>query len=384
MHDYRYVVIPLDKRDRELLLSVDVLPPEIEEVLTEIEGETALSELCLPLDLLDELVGCLVFAANHTDDRARQKQLDRLYGRLANQLDKEHALAEDGPIPGPLDQDPLMELFKMLGIPSPMEAATLLYADWDDPFGAVQLNEDLTEKELKRVGFLANTRILLAALEEADGVKATATGNLNRKFVGEMLDVFHVRSDYLDDVRRHNKVVNELDFFPLHVVNVVSQLAGLHRRVKGHFRITRKGREFLAEDKMGSLCALLFKTHFRKLNLAYLDRAPDLSAFQQGVAYSLYMVPRLLTDWHAAEDVAPLLVLGGVACAIQEETRIQDVLGWIVQTRLLRPLETFGLLEGRERKTRRRSYGITQYRKTDLFDRFLRFDLSVGVDPTQV
>jgi len=373
MDNYRHVVISLDKRERKLLLSVDVLPLEIEELLTEIEGEAALAQIGLPLDLLDELVGCLAFAANHAEDRARQKQLDRLYGRLANQLDKEHALAEAGHI-----------LSRMLGIPSPMEAATLLYADWDDPSGAVQLNEELTEKELKRVGFLANTRTFLAALEKADGVKATATGNLNRKFVGEMLDLFHVRSGYLDDVRRHSKVVNELDFFPLHVVNIVAQLAGLHRRVKGHFRITRKGREFLAEDKMGSLCALLFKTHFRKLNLAYLDRAPDLSAFQQGVAYSLYMVPRLLTDWHAAEDVAPLLVLGGVACAIQEETRIQDVLGWIVQTRLLRPLETFGLLEGRERKTRRRSYGITQYRKTDLFDRFLRFDLSVGVDPTQV
>lgn len=384
MNDYRHVVVLLDKQERELLLGIDVLPLEIEELLTEIEGEAALPELCLPLDLLDELVGCLAFAANHTEDRAREKQLDRLYSRLANQLDKELALAEDGPLPGHQAPDPLSELFERLGLPSPMEAATLLYANWDNPSGAIQLNEELTEDELKRVGFLANTRIFLAALQEADGVKATATGNLNRKFVGEMLDAFHVRSEYLDDVRRYNKVVNELDFFPLHVVNIVAQLAGLHRRVKGVFRITKKGKGLLADDTMGSLCVLLFKTHFREFNLAYIDRAPDLPVFQHAVTYSLYMASRMLNEWHAAEDVAPLLVPGGVARALEEEAPGRDVLAWIVNARLLRPLEAFGLLESRERKTPRHKYGIPQYRKTDLYDRFLRFDLSAGVDPTQV
>ena len=384
MDGYRHVVVSLDKRERELLLSIDVLPLEIEELLTAIGGDIVLAEIGLPLDLLDELVGCLAFAANHTEDRAREKQLDRLYERLANQLDNEHALADDGTLSGPHAQDPLMDLFKMLGTPSPMEAATLVYANWDDPSGAIQLNEELTEDELKTVDFLVNTRIFLGALERADGVKATAMGNLNRKFVSEMLDTFQVQAAYLEAVIRVNKVINELDFFPLHVVNIVARLAGLHRRVKGVFRITRKGKELLADDKMGSLCALLFKTHFRKFNLAYLDRAPELPVFQQAITYSLYMVPRLLTEWHTAEDVAPLLVLGGVAKATQEVTFGRDVLPWIVKARLLRPLEAFGLLESRERKTPRHIYGIAQFRKTSLFDRFLRFDLSAGVDPTQV
>ena len=75
------------------------------------------------------------------------------------------------------------------------------------------------------------------------------------------------------------------------------ELAGLVRRRKGAFQATRKARELLEPGRAGELFTLLFRTHFRTFNLAYVDRAPEAPEFQRTIAFSLYRFARVGGDY---------------------------------------------------------------------------------------
>ena len=69
-----------------------------------------------------------------------------------------------------------------------MFCVRLLAAKWENPTGPMRLSTALTLQDLENAPFLSNARIFLAALGEKGGTPATATGNLTRSFVGEILD----------------------------------------------------------------------------------------------------------------------------------------------------------------------------------------------------
>lgn len=261
-----------------------------------------------------------------------------------------------------------------LGGLSPLQVQRLLQSDWTSPDGALTLDETLPLEALAGARQLLNARIFLAALQNAGGTRATAAGNLNRKFVGEMVEAMKWPRGFVDELHRYNKVVNEHDASPLHTLRVLLDLAGLIKRRKGAFTITRRGEELLAEERAGALFAHLFRVQFREMNLAYLDRAPEAHGFQQTIAFSLYSFGRVGGEWSKPEGLAPRVILSAVRAEIPPDEYV-DRAALILETRLLRPLERFGLAETREVPGRHPRVPDHEYRKTPLFDRFLRFRL---------
>lgn len=255
---------------------------------------------------------------------------------------------------------------------SPVKVERLLRSDWESPDAALHLDEALELDDLAGARILHNARRFLAELREAGGTRATQAGNLNRKFVGKMVERLAWPPGFRENLHRYNKVVNEGDAFPLHVLRVLLETAGLLARRKGAFRVTRKAEPLLAEERAGALYAHLFRTHFRRFNLAYLDRADEAPGFQHTVAVTLYRFGRRGAPWRRPEELVADLLLAAV------RERIPAGEGWdraalILETRLLRPLELFGLAELREEPGERPYLPLTRWRKTPLFDRFLRF-----------
>jgi hypothetical protein len=75
-----------------------------------------------------------------------------------------------------------------------------------------------------------------------------------------------------DELFLYNKVINELDFFPLHFLRILAQTAKLLRTHRGKLVATPLGRRILKADQHGPLQALLFHVAFWHLNLGYFDR----------------------------------------------------------------------------------------------------------------
>lgn len=391
------VPLRLSQREHKLLIDEVSILSELEDKLRigTVEGKAVV--LRLTLDELDELMGYIAFVANHTEDRKLQQRLDRLCGRVSALLDRytdeEEATDAAGPepvLPGAEDTEETAAQFDAvvaeaarqleseLGGLSLLETVILCGSDWEDPVGAVRLNEELALSELQGAELLVNARLFLQASVDSGGHKATAKGNLTRKAVAELLDRLDYPPDYLEAVRAVNKVINEYDVFPVHILRILLELAGLIRRRKGVFRASKKARSLLAEDQAGALYALLFRTHFRKFNLAYLDMLPEVEDLQATIAYSLFMVGCRAREWITPRDLAPLVLIPIVQAELASHPS-GIALPRAATARVLDPLESFGLLERRDGPVERPWTQSYEVRKTELFDRFIEFHLA-GLD----
>lgn len=263
---------------------------------------------------------------------------------------------------------------------SPDQAAALLQDGFEEE-SPLRLSESLTAEELEGSAFLFNARTFLTALLEADGSPATTAGNLKRAFVAEMLEKMRFEDRYLDQLLRVNKVINEEDVRVLHVLRINLEVGGLLKRRKGHFSLTRKGKELAKPEQGGRLMAHLFRTYFGTFNIAYGSRGGDDPSLQPVVPLLLWQIGARAREWISLRDLA-LQILpsrpgppppdGGPQWWPEES----DLHRWV-----LRPLEEFGLLEERDiapqTPPRWRPQEI-QLRTTPLYEAFLRFEWQGG------
>src|SRR2546427_2754384 len=160
----------------------------------------------------------------------------------------------------------------------------LLFADWESPDGPLRLNADLKPADLADAEFFLNARLFLAALAEENGAPATATGNLNRVFVGRMFDHLKLPQPSRDFIRRFCKVVNEQDLRPLHLARVISECAKLVARRKKRFHLTKAGRALISDDQAGALYRTLFLAYFQRFDLRYDFCFRDVPGIQTTMA----------------------------------------------------------------------------------------------------
>jgi hypothetical protein len=261
-----------------------------------------------------------------------------------------------------------------LGALAPEQVTRLLRSDWMDPHGAVQLRTDLTPDEVAHSSIVANARTLLELAIERGELGATQAGNLKLEVVGVLLDRMRFDDEYGAELRAHGRRITEQDVGPVHRVRVVCGLAGLLRRRSQRFEPTRLARSLVQPDRAGELFALLFRTWFRKFNLAYGTRVewPEL---QHQVAFTLYRLPSVASDWCTAADLVDDVVLPYVLEQFDRRNARFPELGAVdLAICVLEPLAGFGLL-ARRRKPPSRSWLDDEFRATPLARSAIRFEL---------
>lgn len=109
-------------------------------------------------------------------------------------------------------------------------------------YGPIRLAVDLAPQEIQQSAVARNAIVLLRAAAVGSGLKLTATGNLSRGVVAEMVDAF-VWPDFdrAHEFRFH-KVVNEPDYLPLYFIRHAAETCKLLRKHKGHLRTAPAGR----------------------------------------------------------------------------------------------------------------------------------------------
>ncbi len=242
---------------------------------------------------------------------------------------------------------------------------------------SLRLEEDLVLEELEASDFLVNARFFLEKLHEDGGSKATVAGNLKRAFVSEMLEGMRLREGYLENIHRRNLVVNEDDAWPLHLLRVNLEIAGLIKLRKGSFSITRKGMKLRAPEAAGKLFAHLFRSYFSEFNIQYGERLSDQPSLQPVVPLLLWQLRVRARNWITLTELSRLVLHPD-----QNEEKERFGAPWSegaadLHHTVLEPLREFGLLEERyEGETEKwyRSQGKTVVKTTDLFDRFLHFE----------
>jgi hypothetical protein len=249
----------------------------------------------------------------------------------------------------------------------------------DPERGALRVAMSVSAADLAASTVASNALALLRHAEATGGLKLTQTGNLARAVVAQLWDALSSPDYDKAETLRYFRVVNEPDFMPLHFTRIISQNGGLLRRYRGTLRLTNAGKQALTGAGRGALQTALFIGAFWRTNLDYFDRFNLDTWPQSDIAIVLWSLAVSASDWETAARLARMCAspIGMVGAPTW------DLPAACFESRILRPLTRFGLLErdreetlvfGEERQRPR-------YRKTPAFDRLISFDIRLERPP---
>lgn len=124
-----------------------------------------------------------------------------------------------------------------------------------------------------------------------DGLKPTAKGNLPRNFCREAALAYWGEEKYQYNTR-YGGINREEDFSDLHVTRLIAELAGLIRKYKGRFILSKECRQLLSHGGQAAIYPRLFRAYVEKFNWAYRDRFPDFHLIQSAFLFTLYLLTR--------------------------------------------------------------------------------------------
>jgi len=138
-------------------------------------------------------------------------------------------------------------------------------------------------------------KLLVEAIGEK-GLKPTAKGNLPRDFCQAAALSYRDENTY-QEYMHFGKVNKEDDFFELHVARVVAELAGLIRKYKGRFILSRECRRLLAEGGLQAIYPRLLKVYSEQFNWGYRDGYSETPFIQHAFLFSLYLLHLYGDKW---------------------------------------------------------------------------------------
>ncbi|MFC1677715.1 hypothetical protein ACFL3G_11730 [Planctomycetota bacterium] len=259
------------------------------------------------------------------------------------------------------------------------QIASLVHANWEDDNCAVKFNAYLSIDDLTNSTFFHNSRLLLNTLIQLKKENtATVKGNLSRKIVRELFDKIIIGKQEKLVIEKINKVLNEEDILQIHLVRIICELAGIIHIRKRKVLVKEKYTELLKNENAGNLFFLLFYTYFKKFNLGYVDNFSSLDCIQNTISYSLYQLSRIADKPVNIKELKNHLLLPYVVEEIEANRKMRsdfDEHSWLVEARIVKPLEQFGLLKCSYAKEDKYSLRRKTVCKTALFDRFIGFEV---------
>ncbi|MEN6520495.1 MAG: SEC-C metal-binding domain-containing protein [Armatimonadota bacterium] len=128
------------------------------------------------------------------------------------------------------------------------------------------------------------------------GLKPTATGNLPQKLLREAELAYWGEEGYREHTR-FGDIHTETDFYDMHAIRIVAELAGLVRKYKGKFILSRNCSKILNEHGMAGIYPRLLRTYAEQFNWGYRDGYPEIDLIQHSFLFTLYLLQLYGNKW---------------------------------------------------------------------------------------
>jgi len=157
------------------------------------------------------------------------------------------------------------------------------------PFGdncLLSLNPSISAELTEKTLLVRMAVKLLQISEDSKGIKLTTSGNLPRALVKNFYEEFHIQS--LTQTSYLTKTMNEMDYLPLHLCNMLLRISKYTRVEKGKLILTRSGRAGILDP--GKLFADLFSTFCTRFNKAYFSPYLPEEIGNMGFLFILFLL----------------------------------------------------------------------------------------------
>ena len=179
---------------------------------------------------------------------------------------------------------------------SPKQMHDVLYYPFDSP-GIATFADSLNN--VPDSPFSNIFMALINAIDE-EKPKITKTGNLPRPVCQEIAGLYRNRQTFKYK-RTRGPVRSELDFFDLHIVRKVAEIAGLIRKYKKRFVLTKKCRKLLDSGGLLVLYPLLLNVYTMTFNWGYWDGYQRAHFVQSSFLFPLFLLFKHGHEWRSNE-----------------------------------------------------------------------------------
>lgn len=251
----------------------------------------------------------------------------------------------------------------------------LLESDWESPGSALVVAGDLEPAEVDSILFLDQTRQFLRFVVERDGVGITPGGWLKRAVVADAVRQLDWPRREAEGLPPAFKQINEYDVKPLAVMRDVCECGRLLLKRRDRLHVPQRVLPLLAAGAGGRLYRRLFIALFRDAGTDCVYGQDSVPWIDDTMAVTLWRLSLVAQDWLPLERCIDELLLDPVKEQLESYHReFPELRTAMVLHRVVEPLSWFGLLE-LDRAVARFAFETPGlwFRKTPLFDRFVRF-----------
>jgi hypothetical protein len=183
----------------------------------------------------------------------------------------------------------------------------------------------------------------IAGVIDDNGLKATAKGNLPQKLCKFLFEQYKSVKPF-DKFFDFMKINKEEDFYELNITRLLMEDAGLLRKTKGRFYLTKKYQKEAQQQGFKTLYPILFEYYCKAFNWAYLSRGDELPFLQQSFLFTVYTLdkfghkPKSFYDYQTLFIDAFPMVLNEVEWSTDtynEETVVRQAYNHRVQQQFL-------------------------------------------------
>lgn len=369
--------------------------------------QTALLQYCSSLNTEMRLMlfsaqdGLLVLSAGERIHlrQAIEAELDRIsndkaadtLGRLYNKLSSNPVMSKIGEQISSMDFESIEDMQaeadkimhrhnnspdRLLGGLSPVHAHQLLYTEWGKTECPMKLNGKLEFDNVRNAPLYENSLIFLDELKKLENENtATAKGNLTRKAVKNIASRLNLDND---DITKHliqtSKRLNEQEIVAVWMIRLICQLAGLVKKNRNKFLVTKRALLLMAPENAGDLYNLLFLTYMRKFKIGFFGRLPEIDGLQSTMAYTIYHLWNIADNEIRLDESYRKLILPAVMEEVDYIAKGLIHPSFIIRQRVIEPLEYAGLLDCKREKVKLFPE-IVSVRVSQLFKRYISFEM---------
>lgn len=256
---------------------------------------------------------------------------------------------------------------------SPNQMHKILYTPFKDNSDILYFDINLTKQDVENIPVMVQTVYFLEKIKEQEPLKATKNGNMPRKFVQDLF--FSVYNKYEELNFKPNK---EADYPLIQAHKHILKMAGIIKKYKNTYCLTKKGRGIIESKDYNALYKLLFLNYIQKFNWGFLDRYNEFSIIQASWIFNLYILKKKAAQF-TEKNILGKIYLKAFPDVVREATISffspeKEVIGCFALRFLQCFCISFGLLEEKKQGEKYKDQKLF-YKTTELFDRLLKWKI---------
>ncbi len=181
---------------------------------------------------------------------------------------------------------------------SPGNMHDLIYYPYNNK-SVVKVRSDVDNETLDRISFFRIIETLLKIVQRDSFIKLTPLGALPKKVMVELYSYKFIPEYFIENGT--TKLTREQDSISIENARLVAEVAGIVKKIKGKFSLTKKGTLLLKPENRVTLFHIVLEAFTERFRWSYNDGYTEEPIGQKGWAFSVFMLARFGNEFRQGE-----------------------------------------------------------------------------------